>query len=223
MSASSPRVLYGGTFDPIHNGHVGVALAIADALQCPVSLLPAADPPHRARPGATAQQRAEMVALAIAGLPQLRLDTRELRRSGASYTIDTLLEVRAEVPADVPVVWLLGADALAGLRSWKHWRELFAQAHLLAFERSGHPLDLADLSQASPELGAELGRRQCALSALSSMPGGGFAVFRPERPLPESATEVRRRLASGGDWAALLAGPVAAYIRVHRLYGAQQV
>lgn len=217
------QVVYGGTFDPVHRGHVAVAECVADALGCRVGLLPAADPPHRATPGASAAQRAAMLHLAIAGLPQLQVDERELRRAGASYTVDTLSELRSEIGPRPSLIWVLGADALQGLASWKQWQRLLELGHLLAVERQGHPLDAEGLAERAPAVAAELLPRQRAVADLPHAAAGCFAVLRPARPLPESASEVRRRLAEGGDWRALLAPAVADYIDRNGLYGVERV
>ena len=102
-AAVTLRVCYGGTFDPVHNGHLAVARAARDALQAQVFLLPAADPPHKGPTQANAQQRARMLDLALAGETGLKVDRRELYREGPSYTIDTLLELRAELGDEVPL------------------------------------------------------------------------------------------------------------------------
>lgn len=211
-------VLYGGTFDPVHNGHIAVANAVALALAVPVSLLPAADPAHRARPGASAAQRLAMLELACAGQALLRVDGRELERRGPTFTIDTLTEVRAELGPDAPLVWVLGADSLRSLGQWKRWRELFDLAHLLAFERAEHPITPAALALAAPEVAAQVQARQCLPEQLRQRPAGGFARLAPTVPLPESATGIRQRLREGGDWRAWLNPGVADYILTHRLY-----
>src|SRR3546814_6161456 len=126
-----------------------------DPLQATIRLMPAADPPHRAPPGATADQRAEMLDLAVAGEPGLAVDRRELRRDGRSYSIDTLLELRAELGGDAPVALLVGADSFVGLPDWHRWRELFDHAHFVVAQRPGSPLD-RDLR---PELAATLDGR----------------------------------------------------------------
>ena len=216
----APMVLYGGTFDPVHNGHVAVAQAVAQACAIKVHLVPAADPPHRAPPGASAAQRAEMLDLAVAGRPGLGVDRRELVRGGASFTIDTLREVRAELGPDAPVIWLLGSDALAGLASWKHWRGLFELAHVLAFKRPGSELAGDWLQRHLPEVHAEIALRWCQTAELLTRPAGGFSVFLPPVELPESATEVRALIASRGDWTPLVPPPVARYILDRGLYGA---
>src|SRR5690606_12349754 len=118
------HVLYGGTFDPVHAGHLAIARAAHDTLGVPVHLMPAADPPHRPPPGATAAQRVAMLELALEGEPGLRLGLRELARTGRSWSVDTLRGLRAEIGDAAPVALLVGADSFAGLPSWKSWREL---------------------------------------------------------------------------------------------------
>jgi nicotinate-nucleotide adenylyltransferase len=212
------RLLYGGTFDPVHAGHLAIARAAAQALAQPVYLLPAADPPHRAPPGASAEHRAAMLELAVAGDPWLRVDRRELQREGPSFTIDTLSEVRAEIGAQEPLVWILGLDSLRQLHEWREWRRIFELAHVLGAERPGTRPDVPWLQQASPKVHEELAPRWCEPRALADSPAGGYAPL-PIRPLrEESATEVRRRIAEGGDWEGMLPAPVAGYIRRHGLY-----
>src|SRR5690606_37595752 len=118
-------VFYGGTFDPVHRGHLQVARHARDLLGTVIRLMPAADPPHRAAPGASAQQRAEMLDLAVLGERGLQVDRRELARATPSYSIETLQGIRAELGPAAPVALLIGADGLIGLSSWKNWRGLF--------------------------------------------------------------------------------------------------
>ncbi|MFY2765290.1 nicotinate-nucleotide adenylyltransferase [Arenimonas sp. MALMAid1274] len=210
------RVLYyGGTFDPVHAGHLAVAQAARDALQAQVHFLPAADPPHRAAPGASAVQRAEMLDLAVSGHPGFEVDRRELRRSTPSWTVDTLHELRLELGPDHPVVWLIGADAFRGLPSWHHWRDLPGLAHFVVAVRPGH--DLSDLPEALQQ--ACEGRWTGDAADLWTAPAGRVLVLEMP-PHPASATEIRHRLRDGqptGDW---LAPGVAAFIAVHGLYRA---
>src|SRR5690606_25261882 len=116
-----PLLAFGGTFDPIHAGHLAVARAVRDAFGAEGRLLPAADPPHRPPPDAGAAARAGMVALAIAGEPGLVLDRRELERPGPSWTVDSLAGLRAERGPLAPLAWVLGADAFRGLPAWHQW------------------------------------------------------------------------------------------------------
>ena len=216
----SPRLLYGGTFDPIHLGHLQVARTVARRLGAPVYLLPSADPPHRAAPGASAVQRAHMLELAIAGDPALRLDRRELHRDGPSYTVDTLAEVRAEVGADTPVVWILGIDSVLQLPAWHGWQRLPALANLLGVQRPGTRVGQAWLAERAPAAHALLSPGWTTPERLLRQPAGGYAAL-ALRPLRrESASDVRARLASGGDWRSLVPPAVAAFIVATGLYGA---
>jgi nicotinate-nucleotide adenylyltransferase len=218
-----PTILFGGTFDPVHNGHLAVADAVADAFAVTVDMVPAADPPHRPPPGATAAQRADMLDLAVADHPALRVDRRELRRGGASFTIDTLREVRAETGADVPVIWLLGSDALVGLASWKRWREMFEFAHILAYKRPGSELGHAWLRSHASEVFAEIAPRWRSNADLTEAASGGFSIFQPRTERSEAASEVRSRIAGSGDWPALVPPAVARYILDRKLYLAGRV
>ncbi len=212
------RLCYGGTFDPIHEGHLAIACAARDAFGLPVWLIPAADPPHRPAPGANAMQRAAMIALAIADRPGLRLDLREIERARQlerpSYTYDTLRELRAAFGPTRPLAWLLGADSFIGLAGWHRWRELGELAHLVIAERPGSGLDAA--------LPAELaawarGRWAERAQALESRPAG--CLWRLHQPLrAESASQVRAEIARDGDWRALVPATVAGYIAEHKLY-----
>ena len=124
--SDEPADLLRGTFDPVHLGHLAIARAARDELQVAVRMLPAGDPPHRAVPGATAEQRCTMLSLAIGDEPGLLLDRRELDRATRypgrpSYTVDTLRELRGELGPSRPLAWLVGADSLLGLSGWHEW------------------------------------------------------------------------------------------------------
>jgi len=218
-----PTILFGGTFDPVHNGHIAVAEAVADAFAVTVDMIPAADPPHRPPPGATAAQRADMLDLAVADHSALRVDRRELRRGGASFTIDTLREVRGELGAHLPLIWLLGSDALTGLASWKHWREMFELAHILAYKRPGSELSHAWLGSHAREVFEEIEPRWRSNDALTETAAGGFSIFQPRTERPEAASEVRSLIAGSGDWSDLVPQAVARYILDRKLYGAGRV
>lgn len=213
-SGHALHCFYGGTFDPVHNGHLAIARAARDELGCTVRLMPAADPPHRAAPGADASQRARMLELAVAGEPGLAVDRREMQRSGRSYTVDTLRELRSTLGPDAPLALLVGADSFLGLPTWREWQSLFDLAHFVVAPRPGSPVDTTGL----PEL-AELADRRWAASpgALHGTPHGHLYLL--DQPLhPESASEIRRRIAAAGDWQALVPPPVAGYILTHGLY-----
>ncbi|MDR0182690.1 nicotinate-nucleotide adenylyltransferase [Lysobacter arvi] len=217
------RVYYGGTFDPVHAGHLSVAREVRDALDAQVFLVPAADPPHKDATHADADARARMLDLAIAGEPGLKVDRRELHRDGPSYTVDTLRELRAELGPQVPLVWMIGGDSLLQLHTWHRWRELFALAHVLAVARPGSHLEPAAVAALSPEVEAEIGPRRCAPTSLNSTPAGGLAVFPLDHERPESSTELRRRMVMGEAWETGVAPAVAEYIRRRGLYGVRGV
>ena len=211
-------VCYGGTFDPVHNGHLAIACAVRDALAAEVRLIPAADPPHKDEPHATAPRRARMLDLAVAGERGLVVDRRELHRDGPSYSVDTLRELRAALGPQVPIAWLIGSDSLAQLHTWHRWRELFSHAHILAVERAGSRIDADALGHDAPEVQAEIGPRWRPAEQLRASPAGGFAVLPLQCPRPESSTELRRRIVAGEPWQDWVAPAVATYIVRHRLY-----
>ncbi|MBP6796492.1 MAG: nicotinate-nucleotide adenylyltransferase [Luteimonas sp.] len=209
------RTWYGGTFDPVHDGHLAIARAARDALDCAIRFMPAADPPHRAPPGADAAQRAEMLRLAIDGEPGLRVDLRELRRDGPSYSVDTLRGLRAEYGEAAPIALLVGADSLLGLPTWHDWTALFGLAHFVVADRPGSALD-ARLPPVLAE--AVAGRWIDDPAALREAPAG--CLLRLHQPLhPGSATDVRRLIRAGGPWRARVPAAVAGYIVRERLYG----
>jgi nicotinate-nucleotide adenylyltransferase len=213
------RVCYGGTFDPVHNGHLAVARAARDATRAQVCLLPAADPPHKGPTHANAQQRARMLDLALAGETGLKVDRRELYREGPSYTIDTLLALRAELGNEQPLAWLIGGDSLNQLHTWHRWRELFAHAHILAVRRPGSHIDPESLARVAPLVGAEVAERWRTLDELQASAAGGLAVLPLQELRPESSTELRRRIATGeSDWHEWVPPSVASYIDRHHLY-----
>lgn len=204
--------ILGGTFDPVHIGHLRVALEAAEALDTPVRLMPAHVPPHRPAPRASPAQRVAMLRAALTGQDRLQLDTRELDRAEPSYTVDTLRQMRVEFGAVQPLILLLGADAFAGLPTWHHWRALFDLAHIVVLTRPGH-------SGALPaELAGEIASRRARVAADLHASPGGKVFDLPVTPLEISASAVRALLAAGRDprWLipeALLADPalLAAY------------
>ena len=133
--------ILGGTFDPIHCGHLRLAQDVAEALALTqVRFIPGGTPPHRAMPQTPVADRVAMVRLAIDGNPLFVLDERETRRAGKSYTFDTLNELRAELGATRPLVLLMGTDAFLGFESWHRWQEIFALAHIAVAHRPGSVL-----------------------------------------------------------------------------------
>ena len=144
--------IFGGTFDPLHLGHLRVAWEASEILQCPVRLVPARTPPHREPPVASAAERTAIVRAALAGQDRLLLDTRELDRDKPSWSVDTLAGLRAETGPDTPLVLLVGADSFAGLAQWHRWRELLELAHVGVLSRPGHACALpAEVAGAFPD------------------------------------------------------------------------
>ena len=134
---SEPIGLFGGTFDPIHYGHLRTAFELWQALRlAQVRFLPTGDPPHRGPTQASAELRLQMVRAAVAGQSAFVVDDREMRRSGVSYSVDTLLDLRREFP-ERSLCLLLGMDAFLGMPNWHRWREIFDLAHVVVAHRPG--------------------------------------------------------------------------------------
>ena len=154
--------------------------------------MPASVPPHRPPPTASAPQRVAMLRAALQGQSRLALDTRELERAGPSYTIDTLIELRAE-QGGRPLVLLIGADAFAGLPGWHRWRELFDLAHVGVLSRPGMDAVLPD------ELQREISGRRVGEAAAWRHASAGKVIELAVTPLEISATRIRELLASGRE------------------------
>ncbi|MGN6226157.1 MAG: nicotinate-nucleotide adenylyltransferase [Dyella sp.] len=185
-----PLAILGGTFDPVHIGHLCVAWEASELLDAEVHLLPASVPPHRPPPIASVEQRVAMLRAALAGQDRLDLDLRELQRAGPSYTVDTLAELRAE-HGDRPLVLLMGADAFAGLPTWHRWERLFELAHLGVFARPGFQFSLPTELEA-----AVSGRLADTGGDWRNQPSGRLLQLEVT-PLEISATRIRHLLASG--------------------------
>jgi nicotinate-nucleotide adenylyltransferase len=206
--------ILGGTFDPVHIGHLRGALEVAEQLKLDeLRLTPSARPPHRDTPSVSAQDRLAMVRCAVAGVPPLTVDDRELLRDKPSYTIDTLESLRAELAADDQLFLLLGWDAFCGLPSWHRWEELLEHCHIVVLQRP-------DADSESPDAMRNLlaGR---AVSDPKALKGpGGKITFVWQTPLSVSATQIRQLLASGKSVRFLVPDAVLAYIDTHGLYRA---
>jgi nicotinate-nucleotide adenylyltransferase len=218
MMTSAPIALLGGTFDPVHYGHLRFADDVRRALGLDeVRLVPAGDPPHRAGPAASAADRVAMLRVATNEFPGLVVDDRELRRPGKSYTVLTLLELRREFPGR-PLLLLLGADAFRGLPSWHRWREVFDLAHIVVVARPG-----VNLATELPAALASIWRDRLTNDPreLYARPAGCLYV-QAVTPHAVTATALRDALArgqAGGDrLSGLLPPAVLAYIDLHHLY-----
>lgn len=207
--------ILGGTFDPVHRGHVALAEAALQGLPlAEVLWLPSGSPGHRDAPVAGARERLAMLRLATAGNPRWRIDESELGRAEPTYTVHTLTRMRAQRGAAQPLVLLLGSDSFLSLPTWLRWRELFALAHIAVATRPGHvPSD----GGPQPELAAEIARRSARPEQLSESAAGRIARFAMP-PMDVSASAVRAGLAAGADVGNLLPASVLAYIRAQQLY-----
>lgn len=213
----APLALLGGTFDPVHFGHLRIATETATALRLPeVRLIPSKTPVHRTRPGASEHQRLAMLRLAVATTPGLSADDRELLRDTPSYTALTLDSLRAEFPQR-PLLWLIGVDAFLHIQTWFQWPRLFELAHFVVLNRPGHAVAqvltpaLADVWQ------GRLTRDAAALASTTH----GHIFLHTVTPQAISATDIRNRIATGAgdnELLSLLPAPVLAYIRAHQLY-----
>ncbi|MDR1936589.1 MAG: nicotinate-nucleotide adenylyltransferase [Candidatus Accumulibacter sp.] len=217
-AASKPLGIFGGTFDPVHFGHLRLAEEAADLFGLQgVRWIPAGRPALRDTPRLGPRQRLDMVRLAIAGNPRFELDPAEVDTPGTSYTVPTLERLRQPdaCGAERPLVLLLGNDAFASLAGWRRWRSLFELAHVAVAHRPGYPVDPERLP---PELAAAFRRRLCPdPGQLASAPAGRVISF-AMTPLDISATRIRALLAKGASPRYLMPDSVIAHIREHRFY-----
>lgn len=219
-AVGGPLGLLGGTFDPIHNGHLRLAEEACDALGLErVRLIPAGQPPHRGEPGSAADNRLAMVQLAIAGNPHLEIDDGEVRAQRKSYTILTLERLRSELGPDRPLVLILGADAFLGLAQWQRWQELFALTHIAVANRPGYaPHGRRWPGALSPELDEACRDRQVTDPALLRDRSAGLVIPFDMTPLAISASLIRDLVRSGTSPRYLLPDSVLDYIALHHLY-----
>ena len=209
---TSAIAIFGGTFDPVHYGHLRAAAEVAEQLGVSdFRLLPAGQPPHRASTWAAARHRTAMLELALAPHADLSVDDREIVRAGPSYMVDTLASIRAEV-GDLPVLLCVGQDAANQLDRWYQWERLLELAHLIVMTRPKTKPQYSDRLKA-----AFAGCETCATDQLMHSPAGKVCAVEVTR-LAISSTHIREQLAGGRDPRFLLPSTVLAYIRKHGLY-----
>lgn len=213
---SEPLGIFGGTFDPVHFGHLRLAEeAIGQLGLNGVRWIPAGQPPHRGTPEVTARQRLEMVLRSTEKNARFSVDPAEVEADAPSYTVHTLERLRTELGAGQSLVLLVGADAFAGLSTWHRWRDIFSLAHIAISHRPGFPVEVGSLPH---ELATEFNdRRLLDMSGLREMPAGGVATFAMTQ-LAISATQIRKLLANGLSARYLLPDTVLDYIDRHSLY-----
>lgn len=204
--------IFGGTFDPIHHGHLRVALELYQQLSLDeVRFIPCRQPPHRSMPQANDAQRLAMLQLAIAGQAGFVIDERELQRDGPSYMVDTLASVRAEV-GETPVCLIVGADAFAKLAGWHRWTQLIELAHIVVAHRPGNAFLLED------ELLALYQQHQVEEAwRLAGVPAGHILRCQVTQ-LDISSVTIREQLASGHSVRYLVPEDVREYIQQQALY-----
>jgi nicotinate-nucleotide adenylyltransferase len=206
--------IFGGTFDPVHIGHLRSALEVAEFMALDqLRLIPSARPPHREAPQVSACDRLAMVELAVAGLAPLCVDDRELKRDMPSYSIDTLESLRRELAADDQLYLILGWDAFCGLPTWHRWDELLEHCHILVLQRP-------DADSEAPETLRNLLAARSVSDPLTLAGPAGQISFIWQTPLAVSATQIRTLLASGKSARFLVPDAVLTYIHAHGLYRA---
>lgn len=218
MDKTAPVGIFGGTFDPIHYGHLRLAQEALE--QCRLSeirFIPSGMPPHRATPHAAPEHRLHMVQLAIKGQPGFALDEREVQRTDKCFTVDTLSALRRELGVAQSLCLLLGSDAFLQLHTWHQWRQLFELAHIVVLQRPGQPLGNA-IMQADDNLRQKYQTRLAPSSQLLHETANGHIVVLDMPQLDISATDIRSRNARDKSLRYLLPDSVAQYIQTNKLY-----
>jgi nicotinate-nucleotide adenylyltransferase len=211
----APVGVFGGTFDPVHFGHLRPALELRERLGMQrMLMIPCSVPPHRPQPCASAAQRLAMLERAVAGEAALEVDERELRRSGPSYMADTLATLRQEL-GETPLCLCLGVDAFLGLPEWERWETLLELAHIVVAHRPGWQLQGETLAAPLQRLLAT--QRSDEPDELAQHPAGRV-LLQPVTQLDISATAIRGHIAAGGSARYLLPDAVWDYIRQEKLY-----
>jgi nicotinate-nucleotide adenylyltransferase len=201
--------IFGGTFDPVHYGHLRAIIEVREIFNLKeVRLIPNKTPPHRLEPLATSKMRLDMLHLATAALPDLVIDTRELDREGPSYMVDTLCSLRRDFP-EHSLLLFVGSDAFNGLPSWHRWYELFDFAHLVVMTRPGYSVQQQnEFFHARQVFEAEELTRHKA----------GKLFFQTITQLEISASAIRKMIAEQRDPRFLLPDTVIDYIHSRHLY-----
>ena len=216
--STAPIGVLGGTFDPIHYGHLRLAEELGETLKLDaVRLVPSGTRPHRASPRVAAEHRLAMAQLAAAGNSRFAVDAREVHRAGPGYTFDTLAELRAEAGSARPLVLLIGADAFLEFATWHRWHEIFGLAHVAIAHRPGFPAERWAERMPQP-LAREYTARLMQQPLATHLQAAGGIVVVPFTALDISATAIRDMLRAGASPRYLLPASVLDYIREHHLY-----
>lgn len=199
---------FGGSFDPIHFGHLRVAIEFAQAFHLQqVALMPCFQSPHRNMPVASAEQRYAMLQLAVEQSEVLRVDGRELLSSQASYTVNSLAAIRQEIGSQRPLYFAMGADAFTHLHQWKNYQQLFELANIVVLHRPGYQLGIysADLQDRQ----AQFAGQHVAAGKLYELAVTSLGI---------SSTQIRQALQQEQSIQYLVPEQVASYIQQQRLY-----
>lgn len=205
--------VFGGTFDPVHCGHIRSAVAVRDALSVQeVRMIPSLSPPHRDLPESSADHRVAMLHAAVAGEPGIVVDEREVYRDGPSYTVDTLRSLRSELGADTSIYFVMGADAFYTLDQWYKWQEIIELSHIVVLKRPGFPLKAPDEMQ--------LWMKDKAVVAGASLSDWAYGnvVFLELEQVLVSSTLVRQAIHQGNSTDEMLPTSVIQYISCNSLY-----
>lgn len=207
--------LSGGTFDPMHFGHLRMAQELADKLHLSaIRFIPAAQPPHKSEPEVSAKHRAAMVRLGIAGNSLFSCDDRELYRDGASYTIDTLLSLRDELSADISLVLLIGSDAFTKFDTWHRWQEIIQLCHIAVVKRP----TVEKQEPLSKSLQIFLKSHYTENAEDLHCKSAGFVTLQTVTALDISSTSIRSNLQNQHSAQYLLPDSILEYIRTYQLY-----
>ena len=206
--------IYGGTFDPVHFGHLRPALEVQQGLALDeVRFIPAGQPPHRGEPHASVEQRLAMLNLAIADQPGFVIDEREIHRSGPSYMVDTLQSIREEV-SDTAMALIMGFDAFTGLASWHQWPRIIELANIVITHRPGWSQESYQKDKVLSEF---VSGHLCETAHLANQTAGCLTFF-PVSQLEISATAIRQQVNNNQSIRYLLPDNVFDYIKQQGIY-----
>ncbi|OHU85726.1 MULTISPECIES: nicotinate-nucleotide adenylyltransferase [Pseudoalteromonas] len=204
--------LFGGTFDPIHLGHINMASqCMAELCLDTLHFLPCAVPVHKAQPGITDDHRLAMLSLAIDDNPGFKIDHRELNRQGPSYSQLTLQECRAEYP-NTPLIFLMGMDSFNSLPSWYKWQEIIRLCHIVVYQRPG------EIQSTAPELADYLAQSHTLDKHALHHQSAGLCYFLSGKKLDAASSEIRKRIKNRENTEHLLDEKVRNYVNEHHLY-----
>lgn len=206
--------ILGGTFNPIHNGHLHLAERLQQTLDFEaIRFMPAAIPVLKDAPIVSVEQRANMVKLAIVDYPTFQIDTRELDRAGHSYTIDSLISLRKELGEKMSICWLIGSDAFAKLNTWHRWNELLNHCHFVVVKRP-----LCEELNWNAEVESLVKKNQTNDANSLKNSASGKVLIQEIEALDISSTQIRQHMASKTNVSDEMPSSVIKYIQQHQLY-----